>query len=476
MSNIRRNLFWVLDLSGMLGAFLATHWIAPFVHARLLATGVLLDQGFDPLSHYLWVYALIAPAAVMSVEILGGYSAIPELRPARILVAGALGPVAGMALLSTMFFLLKTPGYSRIFVVSFASASAVVLCGFRFLGHAWYESMAREGLYTEQVALVGNPNGLKLAAESFRAHWPPSGRTLVGYFSLDGAASALVLKEGLELPFLGEVKELASALIHQAIERVVMVLPASGSGWLETALRTCAEVKVTVQIIPEALLLIREGDPTGVPSLTVIPSETLSEWLFVKRVMDVCLSAALLVLLAPVFLAIAAAIKTMTPDLKVFYPWRVVGYRGRRFTGYKFTTMDADADARRAELAPLNEMSGPVFKIAKDPRVTLLGRFLRKYSLNELPQLWSVLKGDMSLVGPRPAGPNELLRYELWHKRKLSAQPGITCLWQVNGRNRISNFDEWVRLDLEYIEKRSFWVDCKILAKTAWVVLQGTGC
>jgi lipopolysaccharide/colanic/teichoic acid biosynthesis glycosyltransferase len=137
--------------------------------------------------------------------------------------------------------------------------------------------------------------------------------------------------------------------------------------------------------------------------------------------------------------------------------------------------MVADADEKRGQLAALNEMSGPVFKIAQDPRVTPLGRFLRKYSLNELPQLWSVLRGDMSLVGPRPAGPHELARYELWQKRKLSAQPGITCFWQVRGRNRITNFDDWVRMDLEYIRDRSLWLDCKILAKTAWVVVRGTG-
>jgi lipopolysaccharide/colanic/teichoic acid biosynthesis glycosyltransferase len=203
--------------------------------------------------------------------------------------------------------------------------------------------------------------------------------------------------------------------------------------------------------------------------------ESHDEWLAVKRVLDVCVSVLLLILLSPLFLAIAIAIKLTTRELSVFYPWRVVGYRGRRFTGYKFTTMIADADAEREKLADLNEMIGPVFKIANDPRVTQLGKFLRKYSLNELPQLWSVLKGDMSLVGPRPAGPHELQRYELWHKRKLSAKPGITCFWQVRGRNSISNFDDWVRLDLEYIQTRSFWVDCKILARTAWVVVRGTG-
>jgi lipopolysaccharide/colanic/teichoic acid biosynthesis glycosyltransferase len=179
--------------------------------------------------------------------------------------------------------------------------------------------------------------------------------------------------------------------------------------------------------------------------------------------------------LLPLFALIAIAIKVTTPHLPVLFAWRVVGYRGRRFTGYKFTTMVSDAEAKLPELAPLNEMTGPVFKIAKDPRVTPLGRFLRKYSLNELPQFWSVLKGDMSLVGPRPAWPHELERYKLWQKRKLTAKPGITCFWQIRGRNKISNFDDWVRMDLEYIRNRSLWLDCKILVKTAWVVLCGTG-
>jgi len=122
-----------------------------------------------------------------------------------------------------------------------------------------------------------------------------------------------------------------------------------------------------------------------------------------------------------------------------------------------------------------NEMMGPVFKIKNDPRMTRLGRFLRKYSLNELPQLWSVLKGDMSLVGPRPAFRHELDRYEMWHKRKLCVRPGITCLWQIRGRNEISNFDDWVRLDLEYIDKWSLWLDFRILARTVWAVVAGTG-
>jgi lipopolysaccharide/colanic/teichoic acid biosynthesis glycosyltransferase len=145
------------------------------------------------------------------------------------------------------------------------------------------------------------------------------------------------------------------------------------------------------------------------------------------------------------------------------------------FTGYKFTTMVADADERKSDLTPNNEMNGPVFKMENDPRITSFGRFLRKYSLNELPQLWSVLKGDMSLVGPRPAFRHELERYEFWHKRKLSIKPGMTCLWQVRGRNRIRNFDDWVKMDLEYIDHWSLWLDFKILYWTAWTVIRGTG-
>jgi lipopolysaccharide/colanic/teichoic acid biosynthesis glycosyltransferase len=137
--------------------------------------------------------------------------------------------------------------------------------------------------------------------------------------------------------------------------------------------------------------------------------------------------------------------------------------------------MVQDADTRKADLWGHNEMAGPVFKMASDPRTTRVGRFLRKYSIDELPQLYSVLKGDMSLVGPRPAFRNELERYELWQKRKLSIRPGITCLWQVNGRNKIHDFDDWVKLDLEYIDNWSLWLDFKILLRTAWVVVAGTG-
>lgn len=193
-----------------------------------------------------------------------------------------------------------------------------------------------------------------------------------------------------------------------------------------------------------------------------------------KRGFDIGISVLLLVLLAPLFAILAIGIKLSSRG-PVIFKWKVIGERGRPFTGYKFRSMYAGADTCKAPLESLNEMSGPVFKLTRDPRVTPFGAWMRRYSLDELPQLFNVLKGDMSLVGPRPPLVSEYERFTEFQKLKLSVKTGITCLWQVNGRNSISNFDDWVRLDLEYIRTWSLWLDLKILLKTVAVVFAGSG-
>ena len=193
-----------------------------------------------------------------------------------------------------------------------------------------------------------------------------------------------------------------------------------------------------------------------------------------KRGVDVVVASAMLVLLSPLLLGVGCAVR-LTSAGPVFYRWRVLGKDGRPFVGYKFRTMVQGADELKATLLPHNRMVGPVFKMAKDPRITPLGRWLRRYSLDELPQLWSVLRGDMSLVGPRPVFPQEYGQFALWQMRKLSVVPGITCLWQVNGRNTIADFDEWVRLDLDYIDRWSLGLDVRILLRTLSAVVRGTG-
>ncbi len=194
----------------------------------------------------------------------------------------------------------------------------------------------------------------------------------------------------------------------------------------------------------------------------------------VKRGIDVLGSTLGLVLLSPLLLLVAALVKLTSPG-PVLYPWRVLGYRARPFVGYKFRTMVADAESRKADVMQYNEMTGPVFKMRNDPRVTRIGRWLRKFSIDELPQLWSVLKGDMSLVGPRPPSAEEFAEFESWQRGKLAVRPGITCLWQVNGRSRIADFEHWMELDREYVQTWSLWLDLRILARTLPAVLRGHG-
>jgi len=170
-----------------------------------------------------------------------------------------------------------------------------------------------------------------------------------------------------------------------------------------------------------------------------------------------------------------ATLVKLTSRGPVFYRWQVVGKGGQPFDGFKFRSMVANADELKHELQSRNEMTGPVFKLTDDPRVTRLGSWMRRYSLDELPQLYSVLKGDMSLVGPRPPLISEYAQFSDHQKQKLLVKPGITCLWQVNGRNEVRDFDDWVRLDLEYIRNWSLWLDLKILIKTAYVVFAGSG-
>jgi lipopolysaccharide/colanic/teichoic acid biosynthesis glycosyltransferase len=194
----------------------------------------------------------------------------------------------------------------------------------------------------------------------------------------------------------------------------------------------------------------------------------------VKRGIDVVSAAAGLLLTSPALAAIALAI-LLVDGRPVFYHWRVRGKDGRPFTGFKFRTMVPNADDLRSDLFARNEMSGPVFKLRHDPRVTRLGAFLRRTSLDELPQLWSVLRGDMSMVGPRPLFDDEYERATPAQRRKLAVQPGITCLWQVCGRNETASFADWVRLDLEYIDTWSLALDLKILVRTLPAVLSGRG-
>ncbi len=257
---------------------------------------------------------------------------------------------------------------------------------------------------------------------------------------------------------------------------------ASGSSHGDSQLRVTSAEPVVAHACavcqPETPVVIPAGtfqvEPVSLTPEAVEADLSVAWRLALKRALDVLVSVAALAVLAPLFLLMALLIKATSAG-PVFFGQRRVGMDGHVFRMLKFRSMVANAEALRPRLEVLNESNGPVFKMRMDPRVTWIGRFMRKYSIDELPQLINVLFGDMSLVGPRPPLPSEVARYEPWQHRRFAVRPGLTCFWQVShGRYRIS-FDEWIRLDLKYIDQWTFLVDLCLLFRTVGVVLRGTG-
>jgi exopolysaccharide biosynthesis polyprenyl glycosylphosphotransferase len=493
---IPRRSFWAFDLSTMCAAFVVAHLLVAPIQNGLAAAGFMQvdwiaalspapDWSREPLERLLWILMVAAPPTVFFMEVAGRFGRWAQQSMLRIVVASMAAPITGFACVALVLFALRNPTLrlSRLFIFLFILLSGIGLAAYRIALHIYYKRRLAAGYYAKNVLFAGLPAGVNWMVHYFGKHVSPADYRLLGYLRVPNGHRNGEADADPSLTCMGHVEELGELLIHRPVHEVVAIQPATGGEWMTNVIRDCDHLGILLRIVPEALLFggtshlqtLYPFQALHLPAVILAPPHWDSGALFVKRLIDFVVSGFMLTLLAPVFVIIAAAIKLTSPKLPVFYRWNVVGMNGVEFTGYKFTTMFADADSRKQELMGRNEMTGPVFKIKDDPRVTPVGRFLRKYSLNELPQLWSVLKGDMSLVGPRPAFRHELDRYEFWHKRKLSIKPGITCLWQVSGRNRINRFDDWVQLDLEYIDHWSLWLDLRIMLRTVWVVIAGTG-
>lgn len=275
------------------------------------------------------------------------------------------------------------------------------------------------------------------------------------------------------------IDQVNSVLADQPVDEVLVALPIDKYGPLvETIVHHCEEQGIIVRLRTEMsnLQVARSyvDELEGVPVVTIQSGPQDGWQLFTKRVIDIVGSAGLLLALGPLFGLVALFIRLDSPG-PVFFAQERVGFNKRRFRMLKFRTMVAGSDQQQRMLEQLNEAEGPVFKIKNDPRITRMGKVLRRFSIDELPQLINVLTGDMSLVGPRPLPVRDVERIDLhWHKRRFSIKPGITCLWQVNGRSNIG-FNDWVRMDLDYIDKWSLGLDLKILMKTIPAVFRGPG-
>jgi exopolysaccharide biosynthesis polyprenyl glycosylphosphotransferase len=275
------------------------------------------------------------------------------------------------------------------------------------------------------------------------------------------------------------IAELESVLAAEPVDEVFIALRKEKYGPLvDMIVQLCEERGIMVRVQTEMFNLSiarwQVDELDGMPIVTIRSGPPDGWPLLVKWLLDLCGGAVLLLALAPIFGLVALLIKLDSPG-PVFFEQERVGLNKRRFKLLKFRTMCEGADKQQQMLEALNQAKGPVFKIKNDPRITSVGRLLRRFSIDELPQLLNVLKGDMSLVGPRPLPLRDVQRIDLrWHNRRFSVKPGLTCLWQVNGRSDV-NFDHWVRMDLEYIDNWSLGLDMKILMKTVPAVFKGSG-
>jgi exopolysaccharide biosynthesis polyprenyl glycosylphosphotransferase len=338
------------------------------------------------------------------------------------------------------------------------------------------EQIRIRGRNLRHVLIVGtNPMAIRFAQKIEKK--PELGYRLIGFVDDEWDGTREFRETGYALA--SNFNDLPAFLRDRVVDEVVISLPMN-SFYQEASriVALCEEQGIRVRFLSNIFNVKRarlEIEQFEDDSVVTVYAGTMDGWpMLVKRILDFCLSLVLLIILAPLFFITAFLIKVTSPG-RIFFMQERVGLGKRRFRLYKFRTMIPDAEQKLPQLEHLNEVTGPVFKIKNDPRITSIGRFLRRTSIDELPQLINVLRGDMSLVGPRPLPVRDHDGFDQdWQRRRFSVRPGITCLWQVNGRSNIS-FEKWMELDMQYIDQWSLWLDFKILCKTIPAVLRGSG-
>ena len=414
-----------------------------------------------PLDYYVWVYLVLIPAAPLILEAQGFYNR-PVLCLRRTTAWQIFKACLFMALgliLALFFFKMMI---ARAIVIWFAVISFVLVFLKEELLRMSMQGKLAKAQFRKRFVLIGSPDETKNMRRELEAKSPET-LEILSEMELDGVS----------------IGRLVAMLHEHSVNGVIVSAKHSYFEQVEEVLRACelegVEAWLVAEFFKTQISRTSLDDFYGRPVL-VFRSTPEASWQSVfKQLIDFVGAAVLLLISSPVFLLAGLFVKLTSPGPILFKQQRS-GLNGRPFTIFKFRTMVTNAEQLKHELAAMNEMSGPVFKVTLDPRITPVGKYLRKFSIDEFPQLFNVLRGEMSLVGPRPLPVDEVKRFnDLAHRRRLSVKPGLTCLWQVSGRNNVSNFSDWVRLDLEYIDNWSLWLDMKILWRTVPVVLTGAG-
>ncbi|MCX7872716.1 MAG: sugar transferase [Verrucomicrobiae bacterium] len=450
---LRKRLHQIMDA----GLFAIAFWIAHFVRS----TWTFGRPPIFPFTEFLWLFGLILVLTPLILDIQGFYSR-PLLSARRMVVIPLVRGSLIMTAILIFAIFLSRQDLARAVVFLFCPISFL----FVFLKEEFIRVVYKSRFGQEQII-----KHAILAGTTQDTVWLKEQLQRRARFGLKIIAEIDLNRDGVD--------KLINLLHEFSANCVIFSARHTYYEQVEKAVKACAVEGVEAWLVADFFKV--EGSRTsldelyGIPMLVYHSTPSISWQLIAKQLIDYIGALFLLILCMPLFIVVGILIKLTSPG-PVFFKQLRCGLNGKPFMMYKFRSMISNAEQLKHELEVLNEMSGPVFKITNDPRVTRVGKFLRKFSLDELPQLINVLKGEMSLVGPRPLPVDEVKRFDDYsHRRRLSVKPGLTCLWQISGRSEVTDFNEWVRLDLQYIDNWSLWLDLKILWKTIPVVLLAKG-
>jgi len=452
-----------LQLSQLVDAAIlgVVFWVCYLLRAHGI---VELDSSpeIPPFVYFLWMLAVIIPFGPFLLELQGYYHYPMEKTIGRSIKQMAQAGLWLAVLLTAAAFFLKLYIPARSVPILFVILAPAMLLLRERIGIAMRKRSLAAGADAERIIIAGEPGKIKEIEDNLT----PTQRL----------ETHIVARIDLEA---NDTDALVSAIHTHSVGRVILAFGQLELTRVQLAIEACelegVEAWLCADFIRTSIARPTYEVLARRPMLVFRTTPEISWALLVKDLTDRCGAAFILLLTSPLLLAIAIGIRLTSPG-PIFFKQQRAGRFGRPFTMYKFRSMQSDAEMLRAELAVFNQMSGPVFKIGNDPRITPLGRWLRKTSLDEFPQLLNVLRGEMSLVGPRPLPIYEVEQFERdAHRRRLSMKPGLTCLWQIHGRSNVTSFEKWVEMDLDYIDNWSLALDAWILIRTVPVVVFGFG-
>jgi exopolysaccharide biosynthesis polyprenyl glycosylphosphotransferase len=462
------------DVASIVVVFIVTY----FLRNSLIPLVLNLPPLF-PWENYLPILIFLVPAWLSSLFWFEGYSFSPDKNYLPWAFDLSLKTtIVGIMAIGAYLFISKSTHISRTFVLLCAVGIGLAIFFIRFILFVYILKVGKNPHFSKNLLVVGTKSASEKMVESIKSHvhWGLNIQTFIEIEDADGG-NIETHTDGK----LGEVLNKIERFLHTKkviIDEVIVCLPRSQILKFEPINRICCESGVRVSLIcdlfPTHNPQIQVTTLHGLGMITIDPSMGREFRYFLKRMMDLVLASALLVIISPLIVVVSIMIKLTSKGPVLFHQTRV-GLKGRHFQMYKFRTMVEGSDAQRDYIQDLNVLDGPVFKALRDPRLTPIGGFLRRAFIDEILQLFNVIRGEMSLVGPRPPLPSEVEKYKLWHSKRLSMKPGITGLWQISGRSKFVSFEEWMLMDLEYIEGWSLWLDTKILLRTIPEVLRFTG-